>query len=446
MTAQKIRIVVAAVTILPLMLLAAAAADRPAFPIKIHSSGRYFVDSTQKPFFIQGDTPWSITHNLTYEEAVRYMEDRIKRGFNAFMVSTPDAYDPDGKATYPPDRYGNHPFRGEDITKPEEAYWVNVDRVFKKAEEMGILLLVTPIYIGCCNDGYLGLLQKNGPEKALAYGRWIGKRYASRLNIIWVHGGDRNPFEVPDEVRAVARGIRESAPSHLHTAHWAGNTSALDHFADEGWLDFNSSYTYGPVAWRILHDRARHPKKPTFLIETHYEGDFGKRTAEDIRRYPYRAVLAGAAGHLFGNRPLWFCGHGWEKALGLPGSGYMTHVRTLFESRAWHDLVPDINHNIVVQGHGDFGNDDGVQAAATTSRDTLIVYLTDKNKINVDLRRLSGEKLRGYWYDPRTGQSKEIGMIERKGLREFKAPAEGDWILVLDDAARNRPAPGTAVK
>ncbi len=302
--------------------------------------------------------------------------------------------------------------------------------------------MVTPAYIGAGKDGYIDLMKKNGPAKCLTYGRWIGKRYAKFANIIWVHGGDRNPYEVPDEVRAVAKGIRESAPGHLHTAHWASNTAALERFAGEGWLDFNSSYTYGPVAWRILYDRARHPDRPTFLIETHYEEDFGKRTADDVRRYPYRAVLAGAAGHLFGNKPLWFCGYGWEKALELPGSHYMTHVRTLFESRAWYELQPDIDHVFVVRGHGDFGNDDGVQAAATAARDTLIVYMTDKHTVTIDLNRLSGQKVRGYWFDPRSGKSTEAGGIGQKGFREFKTPGPGDWLLVLDDAAKNRPAPG----
>jgi len=439
------RLVLCGLALAPIALTTGAA-EPSVFPLRIDPTGRFLVDRNQRPFFIHGDTPWSLTHNLTYEEACRYMEDRHARGFNALLVSTPDAYDPDGKASYPPDRYGHQPFRNDDLTQPDEPYWAHVDRVFKKAEELGFLLLVTPAYLGCCTDGYVDLLRKNGPAKCLIYGRWIGKRYAGRPNIIWVHGGDRNPLDVAAEVRAVALGIREAAPGHLHTAHWAGNTSAFDHFAGEGWLDFNSSYTYGPVAWRVLYDRARHPSKPTFLIETHYENDFGKRTADDVRQYPYRAVLAGAAGHLFGNKPLWFCGRGWEKALDSPGSRYMTHVRALFESRAWHALVPDAGHEIVVEGHGDFGNDDGVQAAATRSRDTLIAFLPPQHSIGVDLEQLSGDKLRGYWFDPRTGRSTEIGIIERKGLHQFKAPAGGDWVLVLDDAAANRPPPGAPVR
>jgi len=61
------------------------------------------------PFLIHGDTPWSLTHNLTFEEAVRYMTVRKGQGFNTLMVSTPDAYDPDGGKTYPPTATGSSP-------------------------------------------------------------------------------------------------------------------------------------------------------------------------------------------------------------------------------------------------------------------------------------------------------------------------------------------------
>ncbi len=420
----------------------APARSATAFPLKVADNGRALVDARGTPFFVHGDTPWSLTHNLTFEEAARYMEDRRARGFNTLLVSVPDAYDPDGKATYPPDRYGQQPFETpDDWTRPVEAYWSNVDRVFGKASELGFLLLVTPAYLGCCGDGYLEQLKRNGPEKMRAYGRWAGKRYAALSNLIWVHGGDRSPYDVGDEVRAVALGIRESAPRHLHTAHWASNGAAFDHFAEEGWLNLNASYTYGPVAWRVLYDRARYPAVPTFLIETHYEDDFGKKTAEDVRAFPYRAVLAGALGHLFGNKPLWYCGRGWEAAVDRPGSRYMSHARALFESRAWWDLEADVAHRLVVEGHGDPGADDGVQAAATSSRDTLIAYLPTRRTIRVDLRQLSGARLAGFWFDPRTGSSTPIPPFPRAGTRTFEPPADGDWVLVLDDAAAKRTLP-----
>jgi hypothetical protein len=434
---------------LPLALVAAAlaatpltAAEPPAFPLKVDPSGRFLADQRGTPFLVHGDTPWSLTHNLTYEEAVRYLEDRRARGFNTVLVSAPDAYDPDGKATYPPDRYGNQPFESGDWTRPVEAYWAHVDRVLAKTAAAGFLVLFAPAYLGCCDDGYEAALVRNGEAKALAYGRWIGRRYAALPNLVWVHGGDRNPFVVEAEVRAIARGIRESGAPQMHTAHWASGTSGLDHLEDV--LDFDTSYTYGPVAWRVLHDRLRHRDKPTILVETHYENDFGKKTAEDVRAYPYRALLSGAAGQLFGNKPLWYCGRGWEAALGLPGSRYMEIARRFLESRRWWDLEPDITHEVVVDGRGDPGGDDGAQVAVARGGDTLVAYLPARLTLKVRLDRLCGPALRGFWFDPRTGASTAIGEFPREGVRSFPPPADGDWLLVIDDASKKRPTPGTA--
>jgi Protein of unknown function (DUF4038)/Putative collagen-binding domain of a collagenase len=430
-----------------LVALCARGAERPAFPIAVGPDGHHLVDARGAPFLIHGDTPWSITHNLTFEEAVLYMETRRAQGFNTLMVSVPDAYDADGNKAYNPDRYGQQPFEGRDLTRPNEAYWAHVDRVFAKAEQMGFLLLVTPAYLGADHDGYVDWLKEAGAARCRQYGLWIGRRYRERGNIVWVHGGDRNPWDVRDEVRALAQAIREVDDVHLHTAHWANGTSAFDYFGDEGWLDFNSSYTYGPVAWRILSDRAHVPARPTFLIETHYENDFGGRTAEDVRAYPYRAILSGAAGHMFGNKPLWYCGHGWEEALHSKGAEYMQHALALFRSRPWWQLEPDRTHQVVVEGHWESGADEGVQAALTSDGGTLIAYLPPaRRRVLVDLERLSGVAAQAWWFDPRTGQASSDETFRSSGSRAFTAPGEGDMVLVVDDVAKKYPPPGSVTR
>jgi hypothetical protein len=428
-----------------------------AFPLVVGPTGRYLVDQRGTPFLMRGDAAWSLTHNLTLGEAVRYMDARRIQGFNSLMVSVPDAYDRDGRATYPPDRYGEQAFVQDDLTQPNEHYWTHVDRVFAEAEKRGLLLLVAPAYLGANNDGYVDLLKRNGPARCRAYGLWIGRRYRALGNLVWVHGGDRNPYDVRAEVRALAEAIREVDGRHLHTAHWTNGTAAFDYFGDEGWLDLNSSYTYGPVAWRILADRDHTPRRPTFLIETHYEtpsswvfwhwrhdeNDFGRKTADDVRAYPYRAILAGAAGYFFGNNPAWFCGRGWEEALDSPGARFMTLAAALFLSRQWHELEPDRTHQVVVDGHWESGADDGVQAAITRGGETVIAYLPrQRREVRVDLERLSGEHVRAYWFNPRSGEPTPIGVFDRAGTRAFETPSNGDWVLVLDDEAKGYGPPG----
>ena len=47
---------------------------------------------------------------------------------------------------------------------------------------------------------------------------------------------------------------------------------------------------------------------------------------------------------------------------------------------------------------------------------------------------------------PRNGQATPIGEFAATGVREWTTPDPGeaiDWILVLDDAGKDYPAPGT---
>jgi hypothetical protein len=72
----------------------------------------------------------------------------------------------------------------------------------------------------------------------------------------------------------------------------------------------------------------------------------------DVRMTAYRALLAGAASHTYGNNNIWqMWGPGreprlgadtpWKEALDHPGAFQMGHLRRLFESRPWELLVPD---------------------------------------------------------------------------------------------------------
>ena len=63
--------------------------------------------------------------------------------------------------------------------------------------------------------------------------------------------------------------------------------------------------------------------------------------------------------------------------------------------------------------------------------------------------KISGERVKGWWYNPRSGTSRsDSGLSTTAGTREFIRPSEGfgsDWVLVLDDAAKNFSIPGASV-
>jgi hypothetical protein len=54
--------------------------------------------------------------------------------------------------------------------------------------------------------------------------------------------------------------------------------------------------------------------------------------------------------------------------------------------------------------------------------------------------------VKAWWFNPRDGTAKEIAVFENKDVREFTPPDYGemiDWVLVLDDATKKYPPPGS---
>jgi hypothetical protein len=86
--------------------------------------------------------------------------------------------------------------------------------------------------------------------------------------------------------------------------------------------------------------------------------------------------------------------------------------------------------------------------AATRERDGAyaMLYVPQPGRsVTVNASALSGERLNAWWYDPRTGRAEPIeGDFAPGGPLRFTTPADGpDWVLVLDDASRGFPRPGS---
>jgi hypothetical protein len=75
-----------------------------------------------------------------------------------------------------------------------------------------------------------------------------------------------------------------------------------------------------------------------------------------------------------------------------------------------------------------------------------MVYAPVGRSFTVRMDVIAGPKVAAWWFNPRNGKATAIGTFDNKGQREFSPPDRGemvDWVLVLDDAERNYPAPGT---
>jgi hypothetical protein len=431
------------------------AADGP-YPLKIGPTRRYFVDRNNRPFLIHGDSAWSLITAVTKEDAEKYLENRRRKGFNTIIVNLIEH-----KFNGPKNRYGDGPFLVTgDFSTPNEKYFEHADWVIRKAAEKGIQVLLLPIFLGYkgTDQGWIEEALANGPAKCRAWGRYIGKRYKDFDNIMWMMGSDRKPGKALEDVSAVVAGIKENDQRHLITAQGPPEDSAIDDYGQTGWLDFNTTYTYGIVHQKLLSDYSHKPVMPFVLVESTYEGEHNASQVQ-IRRQAYWAMLCGATGQFVGNYPLWGFYPGWQAAMDATASTDMEIVLRLFQSRAWYDLVPDLGgtarfsdsaavpltRGVVTGGIGEERGLDYVAAARTSDGGTVIAYLPSSRTVTVDMSKVSGSQAKVWWFNPRTGSATASGEFPTRGSREFTPPAEGDWVLVLDDATRELPAPGAEV-
>ena len=412
-----------------------------AYPLKVSTNHRYLVDQNDTPFLLHGDTAWSIISALNEAEVERYLQNRAEKGFNALIINLVEHH-----FNGPLTRKGDHPFTDPlDLSTPNERYFEYADWVLQKTAEYGFVVLLAPMYLGYKNpadtDGWVHEARSSGSNRCYRYGRFLGERYASFKNIIWMMGGDRNPDGVQDEVNSLMVGIKHTDKHSLFTAHQHPDDSMPGRYGWGGWLDLNGTYSYQILQKKLLVDYNYKPVMPFILMETTYEGEHNA-SAVQIRRQAYWANLSGATGQFLGNRPIWLFDPGWEEAIDAQGSRDMVHVKTLFESRPWYTLVPDQVHKIVTGGLGEFNGMDYLTAAATSDGGTLIAYMPTARTITVDLTKLSGSNISGWWFNPRTGEAEAAGNFPTSAPVHLTPPAEGDWAIVLDDAALDLSAPG----
>lgn len=452
-------------------LAAAARADEPKLlpGLKVSDNGRFLVTADGKPFFYLADTAWELFHRLDREQAAKYLKTRAAQGYN--VVQAVVLAEEDGLKA--PNASGHTPLTDNDPTKPNEKYFEHVDWVVNAAAGHGIYTGMLPTWGDKWNKKW-GV----GPEvftaqNAEAYGRWLGARYKDKP-VIWILGGDR-PVETDAHkqvVRAMAKGLRAGdGGAHLMTFHPPGGSGSSAVFHGDEWLSFNMRQNGHQAEYtgrydQTLTDYRLKPTKPVIDGEPIYEGhpvsfkpkELGYSTAADVRRPFYWDVFSGACGHTYGHHSVWqFYAKDrkpvnnpvmtWEDALDEPGGKQMQHGRRLIESRPYLTRVPD-DSVIVPDAVATAVPGAGTRRFVATRDEKgsyAMVYAPVGRAFGVAMDKVSGPKVNAWWFNPRDGKATAIGTFPNTGTRRFTPPDAGellDWVLVLDDAAKNFPEPG----
>ena len=458
------RIIFGTGLLLVLQLMACNQDPQATLPgLELSDNQRFLQEKNGDPFFWLGDTGWLLFSKLNREEAEKYLDNRREKGFNVIQVMV--LHNLEAR-----NFYGDSALVKRDVSQAlvtpgtsfesvkEYDYWDHVDFIIDLAGQKGLYMALVPVWGSNVKGGGVSR------EQASIYSTWLAKRYADRPNVIWLNGGDIRGSDSTATWNIMGANIRANAPDHLITFHPFGRTKSSMWFHDAAWLDFNmfqsghrrydqddTELGYGQDNWKYVRDDYKlDPKKPTIDGEPSYEGipqglhDPAEPywNENDIRRYAYWSVFAGAFGFTYGHNAVmqmhkpenavgaYGVKQYWTEAIDAPGAGQMIHLKNLILSHSFFDRIPDPS---LIAGEPGEKYD---RLLATRGREYALIYSYTGRDMDINMGKISGSKVSASWFNPRNGQLSTLGEFENNGIKSFDPPGveeEGnDWVLVLE--------------
>ena len=424
--------------------------------LHICENGKYLMKG-DKPFFWLADTAWLMLLRFSEEEIDVYLRNRAEKGFNVIQTVLIHSY-PENK-----NNMTSLPPSVKDPTNDE--YWDFVDHILDKMDALGLYAGLLPAWGQNVKDGVLTL------PKMEEYAHFLGKRFQSKKNIIWILGGDVRGDVAPEIFCKEGEILKSYNPERLITYHPFGRTSSSLWFHDCKWLDFNMFQSghrrydqeqlgewddnkaaetwFGEDNWRyVVRDHSHEVIKPTIDGEPSYEGiPQGLHNPRnpyweewDVRRYAYWSVFQGAAGHTYGNnaiqqgrnnpsdRPAYGCREMWTDAIHHPGSGQLGHLKKLMESV---DFVNGRSRDDLLL----FGQKERYHRISVfAGTDYILCYDYMGDEFMLNLSEYKNIPLDCYWMDPRDGSRSYITTVKGEEKHLFAPVARkghsNDHVLI----------------
>jgi hypothetical protein len=415
---------------------------RRRWPMRLHERYRCLADADGVPFFVHGDTAWSMVVQLSAPQVDLYLGDRAEKGFNTvlfnalehkFSSQNPAYLDIDGNAPFRnPERFG---------AEPVDAYWRRVRYIVDQAAERGMAVCVNPAYLGIRGgpEGWATEVRLTPDATLLAYGRFIAQ-LLEQGNVIWCAGGDyAGDHELRVKQWRVIEGILSVRPGDLVTAHGArDDPDAYTHWKGFPGFRVNSIYT-GTNPWlESLLARGRRPPLPYVLLEAYYEGEHGTRIGT-LREQAWVALFSGACGHFFGSNPIWGFGEpvsnggigatiALARGLDSPGASAFGALLRFVRELPWWNLEPAATQLV-----GDIRDrESGQPVGAVASDRSWAAVWTGGTEIVLRTTAISPRKRRARWLDGYSGSwhAVDLRLSGPAGTVAFRPRGEG--VLVID--------------
>ncbi len=411
------------------------------------------MDAEGKPFFWLAETAWWMTFKLDRGEIADYFQDRKQKEFTViqgpcalwYHSGKPNA---DEKSTW----YGNVAWENTEGHKPflggetnvdsiNPFYWQYYDYIVEQAAQQGLYLMFVTMW-----EQHVDLFTE---DQHYRLGRFLGQRYKDQTHIIWCLGGEVSDIKTvkASKLEALVKGInkgREGGVHQLMMMHSSSVKTSL-HYHNRDFNQINNDqepYDSEGLYQHVLQDWEENPPRPSFIIETGYEGIEGINAFE-TRRAAYYSVFAGGIGFGYGANAVWQFWKGgndpdyggtnpketYQVEMRLEGVKQMKYLKELVLSRPnYFDRVPDSTKMISGAGEG--------LNRALLMRDTdswLMVYLPNSRKMTLDTKFLACTHLKIIRFNPITGTYLEIARkIKNTGKYVANVSGDKDFVLLIE--------------
>lgn len=437
------------------------------YPTGLDATKTFFVDKNGDPSFALGEDGAELMPTLLQADIETYLSDRASRGVNLIWMQSLENI---LGSSPPKNASGDLPFTGGvDFVNPNSAYWNFIDYCMQRALVYRITVMFNPMFFGLSNSqGYRNSIMTSSDSVLQTFAGFLGARYSSFPNLIWLIGGDADPNNSTGyaKLNTFATALKAADTGHLMTMEASRFTEAsvlapnggyssvdahtLAYGSVQSWLDVN--WIYNTEATTLSGSKRGYPQgKPCLGGEFGYELEVSNgvtMTAALLRLQDYCSVIGGCSlGQLFGNGAIWSFNVGgiqasfpWKGQLSATGSLDLQRSGKLFRSRAFQKLVPDLNDTVMT-----VGSSSGSVCARTSDGVTIIAYIPTSQTITIAMSKItdSGSQANCNWYNPQTGAVTNIGTFANSSTRNFTSPDSNDWVLVIDSTAANLRTPGT---
>ena len=414
-------------------------------------SGTKILDQNGQPYWIQGCSPQLMAVKGLHTDFDAYFSAVAALGYNAAQVMscTDNA---NGGNVGGVNANGDAPFgTASTFASPVTAYWNLIDDLVTTAAGYGITVFLAVVDNISAFGGNIGSMSSTN---ATNYGTFLGNRYKTATNIVWIVGNDYLSSQWAGRdanYKHVMDAIAAAGDAHIMTAWFdtpvGASGTGKDNTAWDTYTDLAGIYTYANTYTSYRASIAdTTPTIPVYGQEMSYDGEKNtvvgppSTSKHALRRFSWEAATCGARGAFFGQHDVWTFDGSQLTAVADAASAEQAIVTTTVKAiGGWETLAN--NASLISGGAGTADNTTGANyetdtfatAAITSDGKHAICYFpNNRGSVTLDLTQMTSGTKVATWLDPSNGSTSSESTPASPTMPGSNHDGDADWVLLVN--------------